>query len=189
MESKIKFEKDEYISSNSIESILRQLDTFHRFILINSQTVVGNPIRSYSRRASKVIDGGQGNRLILNISLQKKINKNLEITYILKSSNGVAVVGFQQEYTAYEEIYKDLVYVADIIRELYTEVKSEIEVNYTDETKVTVNEDEVVEEEIVDDVTEETVVDESKSTEVEEKETVEDVVEDSVDEEDIDTEE
>lgn len=138
MESKITFEKDEYISNDRIEKILLQIDTFHRFILINSQTVVGNPLRSFNRRTSKIIDVGDGTKLILNISLQKKINSDLEISYILKSSNGIALVTSCQEYITYDDIYKDLIYIINCIKKLYDEVKSEINMTYTDETTIPV---------------------------------------------------
>lgn len=149
MENKITFIKDQYISKDKIESILNQLDTFHRFILINAQTVVGNSMRSFNRRTSKIIDAGNENKLILNISLQKKIDSDLEISYILKSSNGIVVVTSCQKYTNYDDIYKNLIYIINNLRELYTKedtVENKVSVEEVAENEdVTVPVEDVIE--------------------------------------------
>jgi len=149
MRENITFVKDTYISNNNIDSIVRQVDTFHRFILVNSQTVVGNERRTFNRRTSKVIDAGDANKLILNISLQKKISEDLEISYILKSSNGIIVVSSVQKYTNFEDISNDLVTITDQLKYMYSDKYVEetipVEEVAEDATKETL-EEEVVEE-------------------------------------------
>lgn len=127
MNTNITFEKDNTIVFDNISNFINELEDFHKFILSNTINVVGYVNKSLNRRVCKVFEINEDDKLILNISIQKKIRKNLILSYKI-THLGSTIIDSNQEYETYEEIKDDLNYISIIFIDLYNTIEEDLSV-------------------------------------------------------------
>lgn len=110
MTNEIVFNKDKDLIIFNKENLLDHINLFHQFILNTVESSVGIPEKSITKQAAKIINNNVNN-LILSIFIFKQRDKDLKISYKLRSPNNIELVSFEQLYSKIEEIKEDLEYI------------------------------------------------------------------------------
>lgn len=139
MNTNITFKKDDTVVFVNISNFINELEDFHRFILSNTINAVGSINKSLNRRVCKVFEINENDKLILNISIQKKIRKNLNLSYKISHFDSI-IIDSDQEYKTYEEIEDDLNYIGIIFIDLYNTIEEELNTEEIETTEESVKE-------------------------------------------------
>ena len=139
MNTNITFKKDDTVVFVNISNFINELEDFHRFILSNTINAVGSINKSLKRRVCKVFEINENDKLILNISIQKKIRKNLNLSYKISHFDSI-IIDSDQEYKTYEEIEDDLNYIGIIFIDLYNTIEDELNTEEIETTEESVKE-------------------------------------------------